>query len=35
MKFIILYFAIDIVPALMVALILGWNPITGIPHVGF
>ncbi len=35
MKAIILCFAFCVIVAIMIALIVGWDPITGIRHVGF
>lgn len=35
MKTLILYFIFCVVVALIIALIMGWNFLTGIPHVGF
>jgi len=35
MKAIILYFALCIIITIIIALIVGWNPMTGIPHIGF
>jgi len=34
MKTIILYFALCVVGAVIIALIMGWNALTGIPHAG-
>lgn len=35
MKAIIVYFAFCVIFVVMIALIRGWDPITGIPHIGF